>query len=223
MSNVTTLETAAAQLAKKQKPKPTSAPPGDLFAPDGKRIIQHKNGHLPVVLDLVECSLSESPELNVYRYADRLARVYQAEQQKDKSIKRPAGALMVHPIESAHLAELAGRAANHQKWDARHDDYVATDCPRRVADSLLARGHWPRLPDLVGFIETPTITDDGRVIDQPGYDAASGLFCAFTAIPGYRRPTPKPTRKDASAAAERLLRLMSRALCDIPSICWSTF
>ncbi|MFZ4539638.1 hypothetical protein [Propionivibrio sp.] len=207
MSNVTSLEVAAAKLAGKQKQKPTSTPPGDLFAADGKRIIQHKNGHLPTVLDLVERSLSESPELHLFRYASRLARVYQAEQPKDKSVKRPAGAIMVHPVESAHMAELAGRAANHQKWDSRLSDYVATDCPRRVADSLLARGHWPRLPDLVGFIETPTITEDGRVIDTPGYDQASGLFCAFTAIPGYQRPPAKPSKNDASAAAGRLLSL----------------
>lgn len=208
MSNVTTLEQAAEKLAKK-KPRPPSQPPGDLFAPDGKRIIQHKTGHLPAVLDLVEIALSESPNLHLFRYAGRLARVYQADEPKDKSVKRPAGAIMVHPVESAHMAELAGRAATHQKWDSRVADYVISDCPRRVADALLARGHWPRLPDLVGFIETPTITDEGRIIDQPGYDAASGLFCAFTTIAGYQGPPAKPTMKDAANAAGKLLALFS--------------
>jgi putative DNA primase/helicase len=206
MSNVTSLEQAAEKLAKNKAPVP-SKPPGNLFEADGRRIIQHKNGHLPAILDLVEISLSESPNLHLFRYAGRLARVYQAEQQKDKSVKRPAGAIMVHPVESAHMAELAGRAATHQKWDIRAKGYVPSDCPRRVADSLLARGHWPRLPDLVGFIETPTITDECRVIDQPGYDAASGLFCAFTAIPGYKQPPSKPTKKDAASAAGKLLAL----------------
>lgn len=207
MSNVTSLEAAAAKLAAKQKPKPTSTPPGDLFAADGKRIIQHKNGHLPTVIDLLEISLSESPDLNLFRYAGQLARVYQAEEPRDKSAKIPASAVMVQPVEPPLLVELAGRAAYHQKWDSRLSDYVATDCPRRSVDSLLARGHWPRVRDLIGFIENPTITDGGRVIDQPGYDVASGLFCAFAAIPGYQRPPTKPTKKDASAAAERLLRL----------------
>ena len=207
MSNVTSLETAAAKLAKKQKPKPTSTPPGDLFAADGKRIIQHKNGHLPAVIDLLEISLSESPELNLFRYAGQLARVYQAAEPRDKSAKIPASAVMVQPVAPPLLVELAGRAAYHQKWDPRISDYVATNCPRCAVDSLLARGHWPRVRDLIGFIETQTITNEGRVIDQPGYDEASGLFCAFTAIPGYQRPPTKPTKKDASAAAERLLRL----------------
>ena len=208
MSNVTNIEQAAEKLAKK-KPRPPSQPPGDLLSPDGKRIIQHKTGHLHVVLDLVEIALSESPNLNLFRYAGRLARVYQADEPKDKSVKRPAGAIMVHPVESAHMAELAGRAAVHQKWDSRVADYIISDCPRRVADALLARGHWPLLPDLIGFIETPTITDEGRIIDQPGYDAASGLFCAFTTIAGYKRPPAKPTMEDAASAAEKLLALFS--------------
>ena len=206
MSNVTSIEKAAEKLAKK-KPQPPSTPPGDLFDANGKRIIQHKAGHLPAVLDLMEVALSEAPDLNIFRYAGRLARVYQADEPKDKSVKRPAGALMVHPIESAHLVELAGRAAKHQKWDSRLSEYVNTDCPRRITDSFLARGHWSRLPDLVGFIETPTITGDGRVIDAPGYDAASGLFCAFKTIAGYKRPPKKPNMKDAAAAVAKLLGL----------------
>ncbi len=208
MSNVTSLEEAAEKLARK-KPQPTSKPPGDLFTPDGKRIIQHKTGHLPAVLDLLEIALSESPSLHLFRYAGRLARVYQAEEVRDKSVKRAADALIVTPVEVAHMQELAGRAATHHKWDSRVSDYVLSDCPHRTAAALLARGHWPRQPDLVGFIETPTITDEARIIDQPGYDAASGLFCAFKTIPGYKPPPTKPTMKDAASAAGKLLQLFN--------------
>ena len=136
---VTNIEQAAQKLAKR-KPAPTSKPPGDLFDADGRRIIQHKTGHLPAILDLLEIALSESPGLHLFRYAGRLARVYQADEPQDKSIKRPSGAIMVHPVEPAHMAELAGRAAMHQKWDSRAADYVICDCPRRAADMLLARG-----------------------------------------------------------------------------------
>ena len=207
MSNVTNIENAASKRAKKEQVKPPSTPPGDEFNSEGKRVIKHNNGHLPIILDLLERSLSETPEIHLYRYADGLARIYQAAEPKDKSVKRSAGAIMVHPVETAHMVELAGRAAIHQKWDSRLTAYVHTDCPRRVAESLLARGHWSLLSELVGFSESPTITNDGRVIDRPGYDNASGLFFAFTVIPGYQRPPLKPSKKDASAAAERLLKL----------------
>jgi putative DNA primase/helicase len=207
VTNVTNLEKAAAKLASKGK-KPTR-PAGDTYDANGRRVIRHEPGELPSILDQVETALSESPEQNVYRYAGRLARVYQAEEPADKSIKRPAGAIMVHPVESPLLAELAGRAALHEKFDARSSSYKPCDCPRRVADALLSRGHWPRLPDLAGFIEAPTITDENRIIDQPGYDPASGLFCAFAVIPGYAPPPPIPTKDDAMRAADKLVQLVS--------------
>ena len=207
MTNVTNLEKAAAKLASKGK-RPTR-PASDTYDANGRRVIRHEPGELPSILDQVETALSESPEQNVYRYAGRLARVYQAEEPADKSIKRPAGAIMVHPVESPLLAELAGRAALHEKFDARSSSYKPCDCPRRVADALLSRGHWPRLPDLAGFIEAPTITDESRIIDQPGYDPASGLFCAFAAIPGYSPPPRKPTKDDAMRAAGKLVQLVS--------------
>ena len=208
MSNVTSIEQAAEKLAKK-KPTPTSTPPGDLFDAKGKRIIQHKAGHLPAILDLLEIALSESPELNIFRYAGRLARVYQAEKPNGKGVKRAAAALVVHPVESPHLGELFGRAAILLKWDSRISDYVPCDCSRRITDSFLARGHWPRLRDLSAFIETPTITPEGRIIDAPGFDDASGLFCAFTEIPGYKRPPSKPAMKSADSASRTLLALFN--------------
>jgi len=206
MTNITSLEKAAAELAKKKRARPTDSP-DELFDANGRRVIRHNPSQLPAVLDSLEMALSETEALHLFRYASRLARVYQADEPVDSNVKRPAGAIMVHPVESAHLAELATRAALHEKWDSRRSDYTPIDCPRRVADAFLARGHWPRLPDLVGFIESPTITADGRIIDVPGYDEASGLFCAFTKIAGYKRPASAPTKADAERAARALLAL----------------
>lgn len=208
MTNITNLEQAAAELARKKKTRPTSFP-DELFEASGRRIIRHNPSQLPAVLDALEMAFSEAETLHLFRYAGRLARVYQADEPIDSSIKRPAGAIMVHPVESAHLAELATRAALHEKWDSRRSDYTPIDCPRRVADAFLARGHWPSLPDLVGFIESPTIADDARIIDVPGYDEASGLFCAFTKIPGYTRPASAPTKANAEQSAQQLMALFN--------------
>ncbi len=137
---------------------------------------------------------------NLYRYAGRLARVYQASEATSGDVCRPAGALMVHPVEPAHLVELAGRAAIHEKWDSRSMQFVPCDMPRRAADCYLARGHWPELPPLTGFVEGPTITPAARLIDQPGYDAETGLFAAYATIAGYQRPPLKPSKIDAEQA-----------------------
>ncbi len=182
----------------------SSKRPAVEFDAQGLPIIHHDNGKLPEILDGIELAFSLSPDLNIYRYAGRLARVHQAGKSDDEKIRRPAGAVMVHPIESAHAVELAGRAAKHYKFDAREKQDRPCNCPRSVADSFLARLHWPRLPDLAGFIEAPLLAPDGRIIDKPGYDADSGLFCAFVEITGYLRPPAKPTRDQAVKAYERL-------------------
>lgn len=199
MAQVTPLERAAARL---QKRGPSS------FDSSGRRVIRHDAGKLPEILDACQDALAEQAlELNVFSYANRLARIYQASMLPDDGVRRAAGAVMVHPIEAPLARELIGRAAIHEKFDARSNGYKPCDPPRTVAEALLARGHWPALPELSGFIEGPTITLDGRIIDEPGYDAKTGLFGAFTAIPGYRRPAARPTQDDAEKAVAALLDL----------------
>lgn len=205
MSNVTNLEKAAADLARDKKRR---APSGGAFDSSGRRVIRHDAGKLPEILDACEAAIAERAlELNVFSYANRLARIYQAPTLVDDGVKRAAGAVMVHPIEAPLARELIARAALHEKYDGRAGNYKIIDPPRTVAEALLARGHWPGLPELSGFIECPTVTLDGRIIDAPGYDAQTGLFGAFAEIPGYRRPADHPTQDDAEMAVAALLEL----------------
>ena len=208
MTNVTSLEKAAEKLAKggKGSRRPKAEKSSGTYDANGKRVIRHLAGELPSILDQLGAALAEA-NANLFRYAGRLARVYQAGEEQHGDVKRAAGALLVHPVEAAHLQELGGRAADHEKWDSRSTAFVPCDMPRRVADVYLARGHWPELPALNGFVEAPTITPDWRLIDQPGYDIATGLFSAYATIPGYRRPPEKPTRNDALRALDTLSAL----------------
>jgi putative DNA primase/helicase len=171
-------------------------------------VIRHDPGELPAVLDQLQAAISAATHLDTYVYAGRLARVYRAIEAPQDGIRRAAGPVLVHPIEAPLLAELAGRAARHEKFDARSGGYKPCDCPRRVADALLARGCWHGFPELAGFIEAPTVTPDGRIIDAPGYDGSSGLFGAFGPIPGYARPPDYPTESDAARAAGELGKLL---------------
>lgn len=47
-----------------------------------------------------------------------------------------------------------------------------------VVNNLLAR-RGGMAPPLTGLQPTPTITENGRIIEAPGYDPATGLFCTF--------------------------------------------
>jgi len=179
------------------------------FNADGGRVIRHDPGRLPEILDDCEQVLAET-DLNLFTQSGRLLRIYPAEESSNVSgVIRPRGAITLHPVNDAHMVELLTKAASHERFDARADKYKPCDCPLRVANAYLARGNYPGLNELAGFIEAPTITPDGRIIDQPGYDADTGLFAAFGEIPGYESPKNKPHPAAVKAAINILLKLMA--------------
>lgn len=208
MSNVTNLEKAAEKLAKKGKRRSSPGPSAGAFDANGRRVIRHDPGRLPDILDELGVALAEAGG-NLFVYTDRLTRIYTASESARGGVSRPRGALILHPVDGAHLVELATRAALHERYDSRSEGYRICDCPRRAVESYLSRGSWPELRSLAGIVETPTATPQGRVLDQPGYDEETGLFLALGSIPGYEAPPVKPSMKAASAAAARLLALVS--------------
>jgi putative DNA primase/helicase len=191
---------------------PAEWPDPLLYEANGKRVIRHDGGKLPEILDQFGLALAEL-NADLFVHAARLVRLYPAQGGNSGGIHRPKGALIVHPVDAAHLSELGTRAAVHERYDARSEKYKTIDCPRRVADAYLARGHWPEQPSLTGFVEAPTIDLDGRLLDQPGYDKETGLFLAFDHIPGYEPAPKKPSKADATAAADLLLDLIESFPC----------
>lgn len=177
------------------------------FNGDGQRVIRHDPGKLPEILDECEQALAEI-DCNLFVQSGRLVRIYPAKEGLTFGVNRPRGAITLHPVDGAHLVELLTKAAIHQRFDARADKYKPCDCPRRVADAFLSRGNWPHLNELAGFVETTTITPEGRVIDQPGYDEETGLFAAFELNVRSTSPKAKPSRADADKAKAVLLDLM---------------
>ena len=64
-----------------------------------------------------------------------------------------------------------------------------------------------RLPVLSGIVNCPSITVDGRVLDKPGYDSATGMLydplgVSFPPVPDF------PDRAQAEAAMARILLLL---------------
>ena len=149
------------------------------FDIEGGRVIRHLAGRLPEIADAVLHALADT-KAGVFASASGLVRVHAARAAKNSSVTRPKGALTLHVVDATHLAEVAGRVAKHEKFDGRAKDWVPCDCPRRVAETVLARGEWDPLDYLNGFVEAPTITPAGRVVDRPGYDEETGLILAIS-------------------------------------------
>ncbi len=180
---------------------------------DDRPVIQHVDGELPRVLDEIESALPSLGNQGVFVYADRLHRIYVLPEAECGAIRRPVGAVRLHPVDAAYLAELSTATAHHKRWDRRRDDWRIIDCPRRSAEALLSRGHWPRLPTLTGVIEAPIVTPQNLVIDSAGYDRRTGLF--LTGRPsGYVSPPQRPEFHDAQAAG----RVLEEALNTFPFV-----
>jgi hypothetical protein len=125
-------------------------------------------------------------------------------------LRRAEGTPIIRPVLAARLREDLTRVAQWKKLKhIRDDEYekVPIHPPEWSVAAILAREHWPNIRHLVGIVEAPTLRSDGSVIDQPGFDQATGLLYApngsFPPIP------PRPTREDARNAAAMLLDLVS--------------
>jgi putative DNA primase/helicase len=88
-----------------------------------------------------------------------------------------------------------------------------TDCPMKVARTLMARqGKW-RLPKLLMVTAAPSLRPNGTIIDQPGYDAETGVFyhpngVVFPVIP------ENPSKDDARRALDDIIDLV----CEVPFV-----
>jgi putative DNA primase/helicase len=123
-------------------------------------------------------------------------------------------ALGLIEVYAGALIEIITSAARLGKYDARAKAVVPTNCPKQIADAYVNRkGRWGLRP-LTGVTNAPTLRPDGSVLDEPGYDPATGLLyipqsgIVFPAIPEW------PTRAEALAA----LAVLDKLICRYPFV-----
>jgi putative DNA primase/helicase len=110
------------------------------------------------------------------------------------------------PVDADTLIDHLSRAAYWMKFNARKSADVATDPPRIVAQTILARdGEW-RFPALAGVITTPTLRPDGTILSRPGYDAQTRLLLLDP--PKLPLISDRPSKADALVALDLLDRLL---------------
>lgn len=83
-----------------------------------------------------------------------------------------------------------------------------------VLGAVLARQTWPGLPVLRKVISTPVLRPDGTLLQEPGYDPATGYFLA-----GRIQTGPIPEAPTAEQVAESREFLLNTFLRDFP---WRT-
>jgi putative DNA primase/helicase len=151
--------------------------------------------------------------------------------QRAGRLMRPASAdLISAPVKSGAKGEmvkttvlvdlnttyLKSRLAKHFRWQrmTRHTDKDGkitlgrrfTSPEWDVPNLILAmQGDWP-FPPITGILSAPTLRADGTLLDQPGYDAQTGLLLRH--LPVMPKVEAMPTREDAEAALGLLLELL---------------
>jgi hypothetical protein len=106
----------------------------------------------------------------------------------------------LHRIDTAGMLDLFCQTGEWMKYSRQLKKDVKADPPEAVANILLGRaGEW-NAPYLRGIIAHPTIRRDGTLIDQSGYDKASGYYLALP--PGLNMPSisDAPSRGECVAA-----------------------
>ena len=166
--------------------------------------IQCIPGELPEMVDKAESALCKY-ESNFYQRSGQLVRWCVSHAETVRGITRPGGAVIILPMDTDYLLDRLNRLIGWERWNEDKEDYVPCNAPRTVASTLLARrGLWKAQP-LVAAINAPTLRPDGSILDQPGYDAATGLLFVNTAVDF--PPIPQqPTLEHAKAALAFIIK-----------------
>lgn len=195
---------------------------------DSRRSILVKAGELPRVVDealvalngdalhlltrsrSAEATAGTAPMIEsgvIVQRGGRLARIVRTGGQRNGVDRAPAAPEIVE-VDDTYLAERLTAIVRFEKYDARSDKVRPIDCPEKVARTLLARREYPDLPDLAAVVETPIVTADGRLLQEPGFDPRTGLLLDFP--PGaFPQVAAKPTLKQAKAALAAIEGLIS--------------
>ncbi len=175
-------------------------------APDAKPTIRVRQGELPALVDQAERALLKA-NLGLYQRGGAVVQIAETTEQAPDGSTRCV--LRLHAVNDKRLTELLAGTARWERKLVRENKVVPTDPPTVIAQTYLARGGigW-HLPMLNGIIRTPTLRRDGSLLDQSGYDAATGLYLHLgDTIPPCI--AAKPTQRDAADALNVLLDLIA--------------
>jgi len=169
-------------------PPPPPPPPASL------PVIQCDEGELLDVIEQTERAILQAPEQRLFQRGGMLVRLKRIAQKTTiKGITRDAGSLIIAEATSECVCLEMARTAHYTK--VRDKRIVPTDPPLKYARAIAAKNEFP-FKTLLATIETPTLRADGSVLQERGYDEASGLYFDSTqTFPTIKDNRARPTRR----------------------------
>ena len=138
-------------------------------------IVQLREGQLPWVVDEAEQYLIDSDQ-EVFQRGSLIVRSVQDNVIVTKG--RQISSTRLAEVRLHNMRETLSRVIDFQKFLQRggNRSWISVNCPREIAETYLQReGQW-RLPALARIINAPTLRADGSILEEPGYDEATGLL-----------------------------------------------
>jgi putative DNA primase/helicase len=124
-----------------------------------------------------------------------------------KDLKTRVTVLRPHTSETITYA-LNKHAAVFQRFSERKKSWTDVDPPPEVARMIVNLGRWP-FQRIVGIINCPTLKPDGTILDQPGFDPDTQLWCEPDADICLPTLVERPTRGKADQALALLKDLLA--------------
>lgn len=188
---------------------------GKLFATvqllERQELVDKPEIHLDVdehrVTDEVCAALGRAPDLYTREY--KLVRVVaNVEQKRTHGVRRAIGAPIICSVASATLREIISRECEIVQYGG-DEGPKPVHPPGWLMDQVLARGVWPKVPPLIGIVDSPTLRPDGTILMTSGYDAQTCVIAQLSPELEALTFPDQPSQQDARAAAAHLLQLVA--------------
>ncbi len=121
-------------------------------------------------------------------------------------VRRPAGSMMLKPVEQTWLRLEIDAIAEFLQFNERKKEYIPRDVPKPVLESICGVPEWFSWAKLRAVARHPVLTLDGRRITSAGLDVESGIYVDIEGF--WPEIPPNPTQHDAGKALERIHSLL---------------
>jgi hypothetical protein len=116
--------------------------------------------------------------------------------------KRDAAQAVCIPASPGWMRRELMRRAQFWKYDKRSFEWEPRDCPKEIAENIGDQEAWLTFRPLITISSVPFLRPDMSVGNEPGYDAATGIYYQPTIA--FPQIIATPTREDALQALARL-------------------
>jgi hypothetical protein len=153
---------------------------------------------------------------DIYQRGGQLVRVTRPTRAKSYRRFSASGAPKIEPIPAPNLRTRLTQVATICMMKKKDGDLEKVEIhpPDWLAAQIMSMGTWLGIRPLEGVITTPSLLEDGSVLQRPGYHAPSGLIY----LPEPDADYPPLPEQMTQALAQRARDALLEVVCDFPFV-----